>query len=110
MRVQLVAMARPGTSKEVDLAAAQDHFETTYSTQTLKIDIEVRRRKRGVRHVANDILFVVSFSSSESGNLPLLNVLIGVHQSILTLIRKLKRYFKEDGKRRLVFFSVIHNP
>ena len=45
MRVQLVAMARPGTSKEVDLAAAQDHFETTYSTQTLKIDIEVRVEK-----------------------------------------------------------------
>ena len=99
-------MDRPSTSrdKETNLPAAQAAFESSYSTPALKIRIEVRRRKRGVKHVANDLLFVVHFSASDGGNLPVLNCLIGVHQAILILIRKLKRYFN-DGQRRLAFFS-----
>ena len=90
--------------KEANLPAAKEAFESSYSTQTLKINIEVRRQKRGVKDVAEDLSFVVSFSASEAGNLPILDCHIGVCQSILTLIRKLKGYFN-DGKRRFTFFS-----
>ena len=68
------------------------------------MNITVRRRKRALRHVATDLLFVVTFSQSDAGELPVLNCLIGVYEAILTLIRKLKNYFN-DQKRRLCFFS-----
>ena len=90
--------------KEANLPAAKEAFESSYSTQTLKINIEVRRQKRGVKDVAEDLLFVVSFSASDAGNLPILDCHIGVCQSILTLIRELKGYFN-DGKRGFAFFS-----
>ena len=104
-------MDRPSTStdKETILGAAKQAFESSYSTPTLNIKIEVQRRKRGVKHVAKDILFVVSFSSPDGANQPLLNFLVGVYESILTLIRKLKRYF-DDSQRRLVFSLPIYNP
>lgn len=70
-------MDRPGTSKDkgADLPAAKEAFESKYSTPTLKIKIEVRRRKRGVKHVAEDLLFVVSFFTSNAGPLPLIDCL-----------------------------------
>ena len=61
-------MERPSTSKDkgADLPAAKEAFESNYSTPLLKIKIEVRRRKRGVKHVAEDVLFVVSFLYTDS--------------------------------------------
>ena len=107
-------MDQPGSSKtdpntiksdkEHDLEAAKRNFETTQSTPILKVNIAVRRRRRALRHVATDLLFVVTFSESDAGELPVLNCLIGVYETILTLIRKLKNYFN-DQKRRLCFFS-----
>ena len=82
-------MERPSSSKEADLAAAKEAFESNYSTALLNIKIEVRRRKRGVKYVAEDLLFVVSFAASKDGNLPLIDCLVGVYESILTLIQLL---------------------
>ena len=96
----------PSTSqsdKEHDLEAARKSFESTLSTPTLKVNITVRCRRRALRHVATDLLFIVTFSESDAGELPVLSCLIRVYESILTLIRKLKRYF-DDQKRRLCFF------
>ena len=109
-------MDQPGSSKtdpnttksdkEHDLEAARRNFETTQSTPNLKVNIAVRRRRRALRHVATDLLFVVTFSESDAGELPVLSCLIGVYETILTLIRKLKSYFN-DQKRRLCYFSAI---
>ena len=66
--------------------------------------MRVRRRRRGLRHVAEDLLFTLTFSESDMGALPIVNVLMGVHQSVLVLVRKLKAYFN-DKQRRLCFFS-----
>ena len=100
---------KPSTSqspndKEGDLARAQRTFEGQTQTAELTSSITVRRRRRGLRFVAQDLLFVIKFEESDAGELPILNVLMGIHSTILTLIRKLKNYFN-DKKRRLCFFS-----
>ena len=92
------------SDKENNLERAQKTFEGENKTKELVTSITVRRRRRGLRHVAQDLLFVISFRESDAGSQPILNVLLGVHESILVLIRKLKRYFN-DKKRRLCFFS-----
>ena len=55
-------------------------------------------------HIRNHYVVHYSFAASDEGNLPLLSCLVGVYQSVLTLIRQLKQYFS-DGQRRQVFFS-----
>ena len=100
--------ATSNSNKEHDLGAARKKFESTQTTPTLQVNIIVRRRRRALRHAATDLLFVVSFSESDAGELPVLNCLIVVYESILALIRKLKNYFN-DKKRRLCFFSASLN-
>ena len=78
---------QPSTSrgipeKGIDLEKAQDAFERENRTEQFVSKIVVRRRKRGLRHVAEDLLFVVSFEEAEMGPQPILNVLMGVHGSI----------------------------
>ena len=75
----------PGTSKELDLQGAKEAVETTVTTQHLEADITVRRRRRGTRFTAQDLLFVIHFRHSDLGSLPVLNVLISVYHSVLTL-------------------------
>ena len=88
------------SDKENNLERAQKAFEGENKTKELISSITVRRRRRGLRHVAQDLLFVISFRESDAGSQPILNVLLGVHESILVLIRKLKGYFN-DKQRRL---------
>ena len=68
----------PGTSKESDLEGAKRAVETTVTAQNVEADITVRRRRRGTRFTAHDLLFVIQFRQSDLGNLPVLNVLISV--------------------------------
>ena len=87
-----------GTSasdKEKNLELAERAFTSTQTYRALEAKVSVRRRQRGLRHVAEDILFVVSFGESHEGNMPILKVLLTVHQSILTLVRKLKSFFND---------------
>ena len=79
-------------------------METTVTAQNVEADITVRRRRRGTRFTAQDLLFVIQFRQSDLGNLPVLNVLISVYHAVLTLVRRLKEYFS-DKKKRLAFFS-----
>ena len=106
-------MDGPSTStsnseKENNLELAQNKFQKTTKTQQLTTTVKVRRRNRGLRHVAQDLLFTIEFGESSAGNLPLLDVLLGIYQSLLVLIRQLKIFFN-DKKRRLVFFSADMN-
>ena len=61
--------------KEGDLARAQRTFEGQTQTAELTSSITVRRRRRGLRFVAQDLLFVIKFEESDAGALPILNVL-----------------------------------
>ena len=99
-----MSRAGPSNIDKEDLDSAKTAFESVSSTPTLKATITVRRRKRETRHVAQDLLFSIIFSQSDSGNIPVLTTLIGVHGIVLTLVQKLKTYF-DDQQRRLVFFS-----
>ena len=106
-------MDGPSTStsnseKENNLELAQNKFQKTTKTQQLTTTVTVRRRNRGLRHVAQDLLFTIEFGESSAVNLPLLDVLLGIYQSLLVLIRQLKIFFN-DKKRRLVFFSADMN-
>ena len=97
--------AGPSIIDKEDLDLAKRTFEASTSTPTLKASITVRRRRRAVRHVAQDLLFSITFDQSDAGNVPVLTCLIGVHQILVSLVEKLKTYF-DDKQRRLVFFSV----
>ena len=81
--------------KENDLERARQTFEDQTKTQELVTSITVRRRRRGLRHVAQDLLFIITFSESDGGAIPILNVLVTIYQSIIELIRKLKKYFND---------------
>ena len=94
----------PGTSKELDLDAAKAEVESTITTQTVEADITVRRRRRGTRFTAQDLLFVIQFRESDLGPLPVIAVLVSVYHAVITLIRRLRHYFS-DEQRRLAFFS-----
>ena len=96
--------SQSSSDKGHDLDGAKRSFDSVQRTPTLRAQITVRRRKRGTRHVAEDLLFVVTFSQSDAGNLPVLECLLGVHSSIISLIEKLKNFF-DDKQRRLCFFS-----
>ena len=103
-------MDGPSTSglsnKELDLEKAQKAFEGESKTQELATTITVRRQKRGLRHVAEDFVFVVSFSESDAGSQPVLNVLLGVHESIMLLIKKTEDLFFRQAEKALFFFSL----
>ena len=100
-------MSEAGPSKiDIDkenLDLAKRTFDSDTSTPTLRAKITVRHRKRPTRHVAQDLLFSVTFSQSDAGNIPVLTCLLGVHQVILSLVQRLKTYF-DDKKQRLCFF------
>ena len=90
--------------KELDLSRDEKEFQGHTKRPDILTTVRVRRRRRGLRHVAEDLLFTLTFSESDMGALPIVNVLMGVHQSVLVLVRKLKAYFN-DKQRRLYFFS-----
>ena len=90
--------------KELDLSRDEKEFQGHTKRPDILTTVRVRRRRRGLRHVAEDLLFTLTFSESDMGALPIVNVLMGVHQSVLVLVQKLKAYFN-DKQRRLCFFS-----
>ena len=96
--------AGPSGIDKQDLDLAKRTFDSETSTPTVKANIIVRRRRRPTRHVAQDLLFSVTFSQSQAGNIPVLTCLLGVYEIILNLVHKLKTYF-DDKRQRLCFFS-----
>ena len=101
--------AEPSTSsalnKETNLEFTMDVFEETVVKPTLEATIKVRRRKRATVFAAEDLLIEITFGEKPTGkNLPLMACLISIYEVLMTLVRKLRYYF-DDQKRRLCFFS-----
>ena len=92
--------------EDTNLKKVQEEFESSTRTPLIEATIEVRRRRRAKKFLAEDILFVVSFAPGEQGALSLLNVLTSIYEVVLTLLRRLRSHFKADEKtKRIVFFS-----
>ena len=81
--------------KGKNLELAQRTFDSVSRTPTLRARIKVRRRKRATRHVAEDLLFSITFSQSDAGNIPVVTCLVGVHGIIVSKVKKLKTYFDD---------------
>ena len=80
-----------GSDKETNLAQAREAFESSISYPVLEANITFRRRKRGTKFLAEDLLFVIEFKeSAQGGRLPIMSCLITMYKVVLSLVTKLR--------------------